>query len=207
MLRYIVITPETEELNETEKVVWLLENGAERIHLRKPTWDDRQLKTWLEKIPSSVLDRITIHNSVHLAESIGVGGVHVNRNVKIEDVLRLQNSIDRKLIISCSCHSFEELKAHSAMDYCFLSPIFDSVSKVGYKSAFYERQLMDAKRDGLIGSNVFALGGITTENLNLVDSWGFGGVAVLGSVWQNLDHARFKSNWLMLRNRLKTIEK
>ncbi len=203
MLRYIVITPETEELNETEKVVWLLENGAERVHLRKPTWDDRQLKTWLEKIPSSVLDRITIHNSVHLAESMGVGGVHINRNVTEEDVLMLQKRVNRRLIVSCSCHSIDELKEHSEVDYCFLSPIFDSVSKVGYKSAFDKEHLLNAKRDGLINRDVFALGGVSTSNLNQIEALGFGGVAMIGCVWQNLDDVRFKSNWLSLRNRLK----
>ena len=67
----------------------------------------------------------------------------------------------------------------------FLSPIFDSISKVGYSHAFTREQLLDAKSRHLINEEIIALGGIAQETIPLAAQYGFGGVAVLGSLWGN----------------------
>ena len=83
-----------------------------------------------------------------------------------------------------SCHSLEELSAHKAkFDYLFLSPIFDSISKKGYSGRFTREQLLEARDNGLIDKKIIALGGITAGNIPIIRELGFGGVAVLGSVW------------------------
>ena len=43
--------------------------------------------------------------------------------------------------------------------------------------------LRKAKEEGIIDDKVVALGGMSVERLPLVRSWGFGGVAFLGDVW------------------------
>ena len=87
-------------------------------------------------------------------------------------------------MLSVSCHSLEELSAHKAkFDYLFLSPIFDSISKKGYSGRFTREQLLEARDNGLIDKKIIALGGITAGNIPIIRDLGFGGVAVLGSVW------------------------
>ena len=87
-------------------------------------------------------------------------------------------------MLSVSCHSLEELSAHKAkFDYLFLSPIFDSISKKGYSGRFTREQLLEARDNGLIDKKIIALGGITAGNIPIIRELGFGGVAVLGSVW------------------------
>ena len=71
-----------------------------------------------------------------------------------------------------------------ALDYCFLSPIFDSVSKIGYEMAFSEADLRQKRAEGVIDSKIFALSGVTLDNVQVVESLGFGGCAVLGYLWQ-----------------------
>lgn len=88
--------------------------------------------------------------------------------------------------VSRSCHSIEELDHIEDIDYCFLSPIFDSISKKGYLSAFSKEELADASRKGIINSKVYALGGITPEHIPLLQEFGFGGVAVLGYLWEDI---------------------
>jgi thiamine-phosphate pyrophosphorylase len=91
---------------------------------------------------------------------------------------------DHRLSISVSCHSFEEIMAAlAAFDYMFLSPVFDSISKTGYKPRYTPEQLNDAKVKGVVNSRVIALGGICAERISVVRRYGFGGVAVLGSLW------------------------
>ena len=73
------------------------------------------------------------------------------------------------------------------MDYLFLSPIFDSISKRGYLSQFSIESLQNAAEEGLIDGKVFALGGVTQAKLPLLHELGFGGAAMLGAAWQDLE--------------------
>jgi len=91
-----------------------------------------------------------------------------------------------------SAHSFEELKKNEEAEICFLSPIFDSISKTGYKAGFSKQEL----REGIAAwkifqkkenrsQKLFALGGIKTGNLAEIAELGFNGAAVLGAVWRS----------------------
>lgn len=64
----------------------------------------------------------------------------------------------------------------------FLSPIFDSVSKQGYTSAFTDNVLKQASKDGIIDNKVVALGGVTPDKINYLRQLNFGGAAMLGCV-------------------------
>ncbi len=68
--------------------------------------------------------------------------------------------------------------------YCFLSPIFDSISKTGYREPI--RAIT-----GLIGHRLsqIALGGLEPDKTGLCRRAGFEGIAVLGYLWNNPDEA------------------
>jgi len=92
-----------------------------------------------------------------------------------------------------SAHSFEELEKIDA-DICFLSPVFDSISKFGYKAKYSNQELKNgiaAWRDFQKKENrsqkLFALGGIDAKNIAELASLGFDGAAVLGAVWHDPD--------------------
>jgi thiamine-phosphate pyrophosphorylase len=90
--------------------------------------------------------------------------------------------------LSAACHSLEEVAMQKPkVDYLFLSPIFDSISKQGYASGFRREVLQQAQADGLIDAQVMALGGVTLERIPQLATWGFGGVALLGDVWGRLN--------------------
>lgn len=67
-----------------------------------------------------------------------------------------------------------------------MSPIFDSISKVGYHAAFSPTLLKQAAIENVIDEKVIALGGITANNISLVKEWHFGGVAFLGDIWKRM---------------------
>lgn len=82
----------------------------------------------------------------------------------------------------------DELKAEKKnFNYVFLSPIFDSISKSNYTSAFDMEVLKQASAHGIIDKRVMALGGITTENMAVAKELGFGGVVVLGDLWNRFN--------------------
>jgi thiamine-phosphate pyrophosphorylase len=81
-------------------------------------------------------------------------------------------------------HSLEELETcNEHYDYAFLSPVFDSISKEGYKGKFdlHELKISLAKRK----ERVIALGGIDEDKIALIKEAHFAGIALVGAVWQN----------------------
>ena len=73
------------------------------------------------------------------------------------------------------------------MNYMFLSPIFDSISKEGYGAAFTPEMLNDAAANKIIDNKVIALGGIDASHIQALKDWHFGGAAFLGDIWNRID--------------------
>ena len=91
-----------------------------------------------------------------------------------------------------SCHSLEEVDIKKDMaDYVFLSPIFNSISKSGYNSAFSKEELHNAMKQGKIDNKVIALGGVSSANIDTVKDLGFGGAALLGDIWDRTESPDF----------------
>ena len=92
-------------------------------------------------------------------------------------------------------HSLEDLKQFrpsSTAQIAFLSPVFDSISKQGYKSEFSEQmnkftQLKPELIAEIKGRSIIALGGIDTDKIELARKVGFKGVASLGAIWNSKD--------------------
>lgn len=161
-------------------MIELLRSGrVDRIHLRKPDAPREVYEALIRAIPSDLYDRLVLHDHFDLAVQYGLGGVHLNRR-NPEPPTGWQGWVGR------SCHSLEEVMAYKATcSYVSLSPIFDSVSKVGYKQAFTEVELREAVKSGIIDHKVYALGGITFDRLPQVESMGFGGAMILGDAWKS----------------------
>lgn len=175
MWRVIVITPEETFAGEVEQIKKVLECGVFRLHLRHPNASEKELRKIIEALSVEERKRIVLHDCYNLVDEYGLGGAHLNgRHPELADICT-----------SRSCHSFAEIEASKRMRYCFLSPIFDSISKNGYSSNFSREVLLEAKQKGIINENVIALGGISADKLEQVKEYGFGGVAVLGSAWKD----------------------
>ncbi len=155
----------------------IFEDGLEILHLRKPGAKEEDVAALIEQIEQKFRKRLTLHYLPDLAERYAVGGYHLSPN-------RPPAPEGWGGRLSASCHSTEELEEKLHMvDYAFLSPIFDSISKSGYKSSFSYRKLQTAASEGIINERVVALGGVTPDNMGMAKELGFGGVAVLGGLW------------------------
>ena len=88
-----------------------------------------------------------------------------------------------------SAHSFEELKKMENREIALLGPVFDSISKHGYKSKFSKDELKAgiAEWREFSKTKVYALGGIDEENISELEELGFDGAAVLGGAWNYAD--------------------
>ena len=150
----------------------LLDEGFDYVHLRKPEWSPDHMEDLIRRIPSELHGRLVLHDCHELAPKYGLGGIHLNNhNLSPRD----------GVTYSVSCHSLEEIDKYPDARYLFLSPIFDSISKPGYLSAFDLYKI----KPRITGKRVVALGGVTTDKIPLLKTAGFYGAAMLGGIWQH----------------------
>jgi len=170
----------------------MFERGLYRLHLRKENASIDVYRNYLRQIPAAFHPRISIHDYPELLKEFAAIGYHCkaaiwNDEKKIDEVLSL-----RPATLSASFHSWEELLQCSyPFKYVFISPVFDSISKMNYLSTIDTTKLGAIKQrlsaNKKISPDVFALGGVATDNIQQLYNCGFDGVAVLGSVWHAPD--------------------
>ena len=179
-MKLIVVTTPTFFVEEDKIITALFEEGLDILHLRKPETPAMYSERLLTLIPERYHNRIVTHEHFYLKEEFNLMGIHLNsRNPK--------EPHDYAGHVSCSCHSVEEVKNKKHFyDYVFMSPIYDSISKQGYRSAFSKQALLKASAEGIIDQQVVALGGVTYQRLAEVEQLGFGGYAMLGEAWKKM---------------------
>ena len=185
-MHLIVITEPQFVTNEATIIAQLLHWGVDLMHLRKPESSADELAKLIEAIPTAYHNRLVLHDHFDLAAHFTLHGLHLNR----------RNSVlppNHKGTVSQSCHTLDEVKVcKTKCNYVFLSPVFNSISKLGYTSAFTLKALSEAKKQSIIDQNVLALGGITAANIDKTKYYGFGGVALLGDIWSRTADKNFE---------------
>lgn len=180
-MKLIILTPPDFFVEEDKIINSLFEEGLDLLHLRKPDSEPVYSERLLTLLPEEYHKQIVVHDHFYLKEEFNLKGIHLNsRNPKAPE--------GYKGHLSRSLHSLDELRnERKDYDYVFLSPIFDSISKSSYHAAFDEATLKQAHKEGLIDKNVMALGGITIDNMNKIREYGFGGVVILGDLWNRFN--------------------
>lgn len=179
--KFLLIGITTEDFieNEISLIEKLLDSGLDYIHVRKPDASREELRDFIKQINPKYRKRIKLHDHFDLAEELEVGGVQLNSRNSIFPAGDFR--------VSRSCHSAKEIddfaRVYPEYEYVTLSPIFNSISKKGYSSAFNLEDLTDKIKD----KNVIALGGVTPESIPSLREAGFAGVAMLGCIWRNVD--------------------
>lgn len=176
-MKLILLTPPDFFVEEDKILTALFEEGLDILHLRKPGTEPVYSERLLTLLPECHHSQIVVHDHFYLKSEFNLKGIHLNsRNPEAP--------LNYKGHLSKSFHDIEELKAEKKkFNYAFLSPIFDSISKSNYTAAFDMDVLKKASEEGVIDKHVMALGGITSENMDIARDLGFGGVVVLGDLW------------------------
>lgn len=186
----IILSNPTEIENEFTHVNTLFEGGLTHFHLRKPDFSEQEMEEYLKNIKPIYLKRVVLHSHHSLIKKYNLKGIHLrSTDIQIlsKDALKtlVKDLQKRAFTISTSLHAFEEIEnLPCSLDYAFLSPIFQSISKQDYPSAFTKDDLVNFFQQRKSITPIVALGGIREENLELLQKMGFAGIALLGSIWQ-----------------------
>lgn len=180
-MKLILMTTPNFYVEEHQILTALFDEGLEILHLRKPNTEPVYSERLLQLLPEAYRSQIVVHDHFYLKSEYGLKGIHLNqRNPEFPK--------NYKGHISCSCHSAEELVARKKIcDYLFLSPIYDSISKDSYPSHFSPAQLREMADRKIIDKKVMALGGIDLDRIAQMRDYGFGGVVILGAIWNRFD--------------------
>ncbi|MFA8433526.1 MAG: thiamine phosphate synthase [Marinifilaceae bacterium] len=181
-MKLIVITHPEILPNETLMLEALFDNGLQYLHLRKPQSSMQEIALLLNNIPTKFHPRIVLHQHYVLTQNYNLGGIHITGRTTNKELIGLSNQLRR----SKSSHSLKEIGSEwRDYSYQFLSPIFNSISKSGYQSNFRIEDLQNFFLSHPEINNCVALGGLNQENINAIKHCGFGGFALLGSIWMN----------------------
>lgn len=210
----IISSPELSGLDllekEVEVMIALLDQGLERLHIRKPAAGLNQLAFLLERFPWQYREKLVLHppraffgriglkkETEHLMQWMqqkGMRRLHIpswlRMHPNIDVLLKQLSSRDNSFVLSTGMHTLEErcelLQVNQpglAYDYVLVSPLFDSISKAGYRAnaALWQH---GRDRGSEFRPRLIAMGGMQAANLLAIKNAGFDGAALMGAIWQ-----------------------
>ena len=193
----IVLTSEKPLQNEASKINCLFDNGLEVLHLRKPNFGAKGYRDLLKSIDQLFYDRIMIHQHHELCREFHLKGIHIQEQTRLD----LRNNLNQYIkhfkendySISASFHTKEDILSNSRLyDYVLLSPVFNSISKQGYKGKGFDVSDLD--------QYVIGMGGINVKTAPKAKALGFHGVGVLGGICWDMDD--YLERFLAIKNAL-----
>lgn len=175
----IIITPEILVHKEIDIINELFKEGLDVLHVRKPGISQDELSIYLQSIDERYRSQICLHQWHSLAESFGINRFHYKDGT--------QSSYQKKnsaMILSASTHSIDTFNTLSnEFSYAFLSPVFESISKVGYKPKVNMVKALEQRSN--FNTKLVALGGIDSDNIAYLFEIGYDEVALSGAIWNN----------------------
>jgi thiamine-phosphate pyrophosphorylase len=187
----IIVSYPTVLTNEAAHINELFKQGMELFHLRKPGYTEDQLEKLLIQITPGYYHNLVLHDHHHLAQKYNIKRIHFSeqkrKDIKEND---LEEWKKKDFILSTSIHALDE---HSDLSekfsYTFYGPVFESISKPGYKPPGDKFPILKVENRKV---KIIAIGGVTPDKMMLLNDLGFDGVALLGAVWDQL--AKTKEN-------------
>jgi thiamine-phosphate pyrophosphorylase len=174
-----VITSPASWDGEADCLEELLQAGVEKLHIRK--WGEEREKL-LKRLAPNWSGRLVLHGGQEMALAYGVPQIHGHWSDKPTSVG-----------LSASTHSWDEVGqiTPGRLEYVFLSPLFDSISKPGYMAGAG----LLKRPEGVKPCKLIGLGGIDQHTIGQVMDHGWDGAAVLGYLWEKPEMAaqRFKT--------------
>ena len=187
-MNLILITPDTKVNNELQIINSLFANGLQQLHVRKPGFGYEEYKAYISNIDAQYHKRIVVCSAFELYSEWGLGGVHLNSHIRDDAAVLAQVAHVPMGHISTSFHSWQEVRDNERQyGYVFISPVFDSISKAGYKTAIDVQECASVRREVVAARgycpHIVGLGGVGAEQVRILQANGFDGAALLGSVW------------------------
>ncbi|MBO7051533.1 MAG: thiamine phosphate synthase [Prevotella sp.] len=182
-MKLIVMTQPTFFVEEDKILTALFDEGLDTLHINKPNSEPLYEERLLSLLPKSCYDDVVVHQHYYLKQEYDLKGIHINDpETPTPDGFRKH--------VTRSTQNIGDLKEMKKQcDYVMLHSLFDSLHN-DYKASLTIEEMQDARKKGLIDKKVYALGGMSLENIQIAKDLGFGGVVICGDLWNrfNIQH-------------------
>ena len=187
----VLIAPERDIENEVEILHQLFDAGLQYYHFRKPYKNYKEHVAYLNQIDKKYYDRIVVHYFHELSNEFDLKGIHLQEQPRIDLEKELKDYVDsyknKGKTVSSSFHEPEVLEACEVkFDYHLLSPVFSSISKVGYEGRGFDVNHIDKL--------IVGMGGVNSDTIEETLTLGFKGIGVLGGVWNTENYVESFKN-------------
>lgn len=180
-MKLVIMTKSTFFVEEDKILTSLFDEGLENLHLYKPDSSPLYAERLLTLLPDNFHRLITVHEHFYLKNEFDLAGIHINQPDGGVPV-------GYKGHITRSCQEIEQLKeAKRNAKYVFLGNIFNGIEFQDKVATFTLPQLEEAGQKGLIDKHVYAMGGMTIDNIRMTRDLGFGGIVICGDLWNRFD--------------------
>ena len=180
-MKLVIMTKSTFFVEEDKILSSLFDEGLDNLHLFKPGASPMFSERLLTLLPEDYYRKITVHDHYYLKQEYDLAGIHIDN-----PSAALPEGYKGKYNRTCTdLLQLKEMKKKS--QYVFLKNIFDCIEFKDEKSSFSLNQLELAAKEGLIDKKVYALGGMSLENVKIAKALGFGGIVICGDLWNRFD--------------------
>lgn len=180
----LIIISSPDQVNDETKIInKLFESGLEYFHIRKPADTGEQVRKLIAGIEPNYYPRLSLHQHHCLAEEFGIKRLHYTENErgKLKDNT-LEGLINNGFILSTSVHDLSLLASLNEYQYVFFGPVYNSISKQGYKSVLPPGFKLNNRESSPL---IIGIGGIGAKHIDSIKKMNFDGAAILGSIWKN----------------------
>lgn len=207
-MNLIIVTPEIDHPQETDLINTFFSNGLLKLHLRKPFFTLSDYRNFLNRIDPKYHSRISVNGNFSLLNEFSGLGIHVTSQVREEAFFPKIIDLLEPSTISTSFHSWNEIEDnHYPFDYVFISPVFNSISKKGYKASIDLSRVKQVKLKIILKNekppSIIALGGVDATTIAVLYQNGFDGVAVLGAIWESENPT---ASFIKIKENIKAFE-
>lgn len=180
-MKLVIMTKSTFFVEEDKILEALFDEGMDDLHLFKPGSSPMYSERLLSLLPEEYYRKITVHEHYYLKNEYDLAGIHID-----DPKAPLPEGYKGKY--SRTCTSIDDLRTlKKKSQYVFLKNIFNCIEFPQEKSTFSLDELAKASDDGLIDKKVYALGGMSLDNIHIAKELGFGGVVICGDLWNRFD--------------------
>ena len=168
-MKLAIMTKATFFVEEDIILTSLFDEGLDLLHLYKPGSSPMYSERLLSLLPEDCYRKVMVHEHYYLKQEYDLAGIHLDNP---EDSLPV---------------GYKGKYSRTCTDLGSLAEMKKKAEFKDEKSSFTIGQLEEAAQQGLIDKKVYALGGMSLENINMARQLGFGGVVICGDLWNRFD--------------------